>query len=110
MRGAQIKLGFSAAVQTGSRTSYFVFPKMLVLGKQINVCVSHMSTVLKDKLGVGPLRTYTVPCKFFFIEFLKQNQGLKIKNKNLSEETDMSVSFLTILRRSISSPFSNKDP
>ena len=47
------------------RTSYFVFPKMLVLGKQINVCVSHMSTVLKDKLGVGPLRTYTVPCKFF---------------------------------------------
>jgi hypothetical protein len=60
------------------RTSYFVFPKMLVLGKQINVCVSHMSTVLKDKLGVGPLRTYTVPCKFFFIEFLKQNQGLKI--------------------------------
>jgi hypothetical protein len=68
------------AVSAGSaiRTSYFVFPKMLVLGKQINVCVSHMSTVLKDKLGVGPLRTYTVPCKFFFIEFLKQNQGLKI--------------------------------
>jgi hypothetical protein len=72
---------------------------MLVLPKQINVCVSHMGTILKDKLGVGPLCPYTVPCKFFFIEFLKQNQGLKIKNKNLSEETDMSVSFLTILPR-----------
>ena len=69
-----------------------------------------MGTILKDKLGVGPLRTYTVPCKFFFIESLKQNQGLKILKKNLSDETDMSVSFLTILRRSISSPFSSKDP